>query len=104
MAPSVCLTSSTMFVETAAPGPTLFGHACDGGYGQSDLAWAARNRVRFSEVPESADRCTGVMVLFGSDTPGFAATSAGSFHCLILPLKIFAPSEGVRVSLATPCR
>ncbi len=58
--------------------------------------------MKFWVVPESDERCTGVIEVLGSDTPALMAAIAGSFHLLILPVKICAATDGVRFSLLSP--
>ena len=41
-------------------------------------------------VPEPSDRCTIVISVPGSFTPGFSFAIAGSFHFVILPWKMSA--------------
>ena len=55
-------------------------------------------------VPESSERCTGVIVVLGSLAPGLSAAIAGSFHFVILPLKMSAIVGAESWSLSTPSR
>ena len=41
-------------------------------------------------VPDSSERCTTVMLVLGSLTPGFWLVISGSFHFLTLPRKMSA--------------
>jgi hypothetical protein len=66
------------------------------------LAWASRNLVKFSVVPESLDRWTDVIVVPGSVAPLFAAAISGSFHLVIFPEKILARMSGVTVRSSAP--
>src|SRR5262249_16635044 len=52
--------------------------------------WLAKNAVSWAVVPEPSDRMTGVIFIAGRATPGLSATIAGSFHCVIAAVKIFA--------------
>ena len=60
--------------------------------------------MKFCVVPESSARCTGVIAVLGSFTPELSAAMAGSFHFLILPLKIFAMVSADICRLVTPGR
>ena len=53
--------------------------------------------MKFAVVPDSSERCTGVMSVSGRSAPGFVAAIAGSFHFVISPLKIFAVVSGVEL-------
>lgn len=46
--------------------------------------------MKFLVVPESSDRCTGVIAVSGRSTPSLRAAIAASFHVVILPSKIWA--------------
>ena len=46
--------------------------------------------MKFVVVPELSDRCTIVIAVDGSVTPGLSALIAASFHFLILTAKILA--------------
>lgn len=46
--------------------------------------------MKFSVVPESSERETGVIGRSGSSTSGFSAAMAGSFHWVISPRKMRA--------------
>ncbi len=55
------------------------------------------------DVPLPSERWTRMMSRAGSVTPGFAATSAGSFHFVIFPRKMPAIASGVSFNpLFTP--
>jgi hypothetical protein len=58
--------------------------------------------VKFCVVPESSERCTGVMALLGSLAPEFCDAMAGSFHLVIFELKIFARVGASRTRFYTP--
>jgi hypothetical protein len=60
--------------------------------------------VKFSVVPESSERCTGVIAVSGSSTPSFRAAIAGSFHVVIVPAKMPAMVAASRFSSSTPSR
>ena len=51
-------------------------------------------------VPEPSERCTTVMSVAGSVTPGFSFAIAGSFHFVILPRKMSARTGPVNFSSA----
>ncbi len=55
-------------------------------------------------VPESSERWKAWIALSGSVLPLFRAAIAGSFHFLILLLKILATVGASRVRLSTPAR
>ena len=46
--------------------------------------------MKLAVVPDSSERCTGVIFVLGRFTPGLSALMAGSFQVVISPLKIFA--------------
>ncbi len=60
--------------------------------------------MKFAVVPDSSERCTGVMSVSGRFAPGLSAAIAGSFHFVISPLKIFAVTSGESCRLSTPER
>jgi hypothetical protein len=80
-----------------AASPPSTGNTPSGSYGQSAAAVAARYSVKFSVVPESSERLTGVMAVSGSWASGLSAAIAGSFHVVIFWLKIFAMVAGREV-------
>ena len=55
-------------------------------------------------VPEASARCTTVMSVLGSVTPGLSAAIAASFHFVICPLKILAIVAALSCSELTPLR
>src|SRR3954469_21514481 len=65
---------------------------------------ASRNLVRLSVVPESSERCSGLIGVDGSFTPELSLAIAGAFHALILPAKIPAIVLGASWMLSTPLR
>jgi len=58
--------------------------------------------VKFSVVPESSERCTGVIAWSGRVASGFWSAMAGSFHFVIVPAKMPATVAGSRSSESTP--
>ena len=54
--------------------------------------------MKFFVVPESSERCTGVIFVAGRVTPGLSTAMAGSSHDVILPSKICAIVSGVMLS------
>ena len=54
--------------------------------------------MKFSVVPDSSERLTGVMRVSGSSTPGLSLAIAGSFQVVISWLKIFARVSGSRAA------
>ncbi len=71
---------------------------------QSSGAAAARYSTKFSVVPDSSERLTGVMARSGSSTSGLSAAIASSFHFLIFWSKIWAMVAGLRLSESMPSR
>src|SRR5262245_27483432 len=67
--------------STALSAPTSFDHA--------ELS-AESHEVNTNVVPDSSDRCTTEIGVFGSCVPWFNAWIAGSFHDVMSPMKIFA--------------
>jgi hypothetical protein len=60
--------------------------------------------VKFWVVPESSDRCTGVIAWFGSVLPGLSAAISGAFQLVILPSKMPAMVAGASCRSVTPGR
>ena len=58
--------------------------------------------MKFSVVPDSSERFTGVIGRSGSVTPGLSAAIAGSFQLVICWLKMPASTAGERFSSSTP--
>ena len=58
--------------------------------------------MKFSVVPESSERCTGVIARSGSVAPAFVAAMAGSFQLVIVPAKMPAIVAASRLSASTP--
>src|SRR5689334_1688282 len=63
-------------------------------------AW--RYLVKLFVVPDESERCTTVMFVDGSETPGLSALIAASFHVLIWRWKIFAIVSAESCSLLRP--
>src|SRR5690606_39299917 len=82
----------------------ISGHTPSGSCGQSAPAASARYSVKFSVVPDSSERFTGVIGVSGSCTPGFSAAIAGSFQVVICRLKTFAIVAGDIRRESTPSR
>src|SRR5450631_386641 len=101
MPPSVDLTALDTPALACLPSP-LPVHVLPGAAVQSVGAAAARYLVKFSVVPEESERKKTLMAVAGRVMPGLMAAIAGSFHLVITPLKIFAVTAGVRISLLTP--
>src|SRR5690606_29808320 len=75
-----------------------------GGYGHASGAAAWRYSVKFSVVPDSSERLTGVIRRAGSGTSGLSATIAGSSHRVIVRAKTPATVAGDIVRVSTPSR
>ena len=60
--------------------------------------------MKLAVVPDSSERCTGVIFVLGRFTPGLSALMAGSSQVVISPLKIFAVVSGLSCRLSTPWR
>ena len=58
--------------------------------------------MKFSLVPDSSERWTGVMVSSGSVASGLSATMASSFYLVMVPAKMPASVSGARLSSSTP--
>src|SRR5438552_1945733 len=102
MPPSAPCTPCWTPSEPFLPAPTKPAGVLSGARVQSDEAAAARYFLKFSVVPESSDRKNTLMPSDGRFTPELAALMAASSHLVILPVKILAINEGVRVRLVTP--
>src|SRR6476620_4551293 len=61
-----------------------------------------RNFVVFSVVPDSSERKKTVMFADGSFAPELSLAIFGSFHVLMVPLKIPESTSAFRTSLSTP--
>ena len=60
--------------------------------------------MKFSVVPDSSERLTGVIRVSGSSTSGFSLAIAGSFQLVIFWLKIPASVGAESCSDSTPSR
>ena len=58
--------------------------------------------MKFSVVPDSSERKNTLIGVLGSVASGLTLAIAGSFHVVILPLKMLAMTSGVSTSLSTP--
>ena len=56
---------------------------------QMGLCLAIIHNVNCAVAPEPSERTTGTIARAGIVRPGLSATIAGSFHCLMMPVKIF---------------
>src|SRR3954453_21426039 len=97
----VPVTASATPEDLFLPSPVPV-HAFAGSFVHAPLPAAARNFVVFSVVPDSSERKKTVIGSLGSVTPGLILAIAGSFHVLIVPLKILASTSAFMVSLSTP--
>src|SRR6478752_2565101 len=101
MPPSVDFTALATPADFSLPSP-LPVHFLPGAAVHTFGAAAARYLVKFSVVPDSAERKETLLAVAGSVTPGLTLAMAGSFHVVIWPRKILAGTSGVRMSLSTP--
>ncbi len=60
--------------------------------------------MKFSVVPDSSERWTGVIARSGSVVPGLSAAISGASHRVMVPLKMPAIVAGARLSSATSGR
>ena len=60
--------------------------------------------MKFCVVPESSERCTGLIAWFGSVLPGLSAAISGAFQLVILPRKMPATVAGESCRSVTPGR
>ena len=58
--------------------------------------------MKFSVVPDSSERWTGVMAWSGSVLPGLSAAISGAFQLVILPRKMPAIVAGASCRSVTP--
>ena len=65
---------------------------------------AVRNFVKLLVVPDPSARCTTVIAVLGSFTPGLSAAIAASFHFVIFRAKILARVLSERRRSFTPLR
>ena len=77
-----------------AASPPLTGQSPLTSYVQTLGATSDRYSTKFSVVPDSSERLTGVMRVSGSSMPGLSAAIALSFQLVISWLKIFASVSG----------
>ncbi len=56
--------------------------------------------MKFCVVPDSSERCTGLMAVSGSSTSGLSAAIASSFQVVMPPEKIPAITAGDRLSVS----
>src|SRR6476469_500510 len=101
MPPSVFLTLSATPAEPSRPSPMPV-HFLDGSVVQAVGAAVFRYFSKFSVVPDSPVRKKTLIAVAGSAVPLLIVAMAGSFHMVILPLKMLAMTSGVSTSLSTP--
>src|SRR5450631_615469 len=101
MPPSVAFTALATPAFACLPSP-LPVHVLPVAWGQSLGAEPFRYLVKLSVVPDESERKKTLIAVAGRVTPGLMAAIAGSFHLVMTPLKIFAVTAGVRISLSTP--
>src|SRR3954468_19629174 len=88
----------------SAPSPDLNGQASLAPFVHAlGAAWCTQSS-KLSVVPESSERCTGVIFIDGRLIPGLSCLISGSFHEVTLPEKMSAAVVGDRFSLSTPLR
>src|SRR5882757_9737641 len=102
MVPSPPVTVCTMPDVCAPDWPPDSGQSPLGSCGQAAGATADRYSVKFSVVPDSSERFTGVIADDGSCASGLSAAIAGSFHVVICRLKIQASVAGESCRPSTP--
>ena len=101
MPPSVDFTPSETPEDFSLPSP-LPVQALPGSAVQLSGAAALRYFVKFSVVPDSSARKNTLIAVAGRVTPGLMAAIAGSFHVVVLPLKMSAATAGVMTRLSRP--
>src|SRR3954452_23643121 len=94
-----CATPEDLFLPSPTPAQ-LF----DGSLVQTPCPASLRKVSTFWVVPDSSERKNTVMLSLGREAPEFSFAICGSFHFLILPVKISAATFGVSTSLSTPSR
>ena len=104
MVPVPPVTACTTPSVPWAASPPSTGQTPSGSYGKSAPAVATRYSMKFSVVPESSARFTGVIGPAGSAVPPLSAVMAGSDQSVICWLKILAMVDGERFSSSTPSR
>ena len=87
-----------------AASPPETGHTPLGSYGQASGAAANRYSSKFSVVPDSSERFTGVMLVLGSSTSGLSSAMAGSSQVVTCWLKMLAISVASMFSESMPGR
>ena len=60
--------------------------------------------MKFCVVPDSSERCTGLIAVSGSLASGLSAAISSAFHAVIAPEKIPAIVAGDRFSSGTSGR
>src|SRR6476619_211050 len=84
-------TPEDLFLPSPVPAHDLLGSAV-----QAPWLAAFRNFSTFSVVPDSSDRKNTEILLLGRFAPGFSSAIAEAFQVVILPVKIWASTSGVR--------
>ena len=59
--------------------------------------------VNWADVPDPSERTTGTTRVAGMTRPGLSAWMAGSFHCVMTPVKIFATFSPLSRNDSTRC-
>src|SRR4249919_2259731 len=90
-------TPDDLFLPSPVPVQALPGSSF-----QAPLPALERNFVVFSVVPDSSERKNTVMFALGSLAPELSLAILGSFHVLMVPLKISASTSAFSTSLSTP--
>src|SRR5215510_10748387 len=90
-------TPEDLFLPSPVPVQALAGSLF-----QAPLPALYKNFVVFSVVPDSSERKNTVMFALGSLASGLSFAIFGSFHVLIVPLKIWAIVSALSTSLSTP--
>src|SRR5215216_1219841 len=90
-------TPEDLFLPSPVPVQALAGSSF-----HAPLPALERNLVVFSVVPDSSERKKTVMFALGRSTPELSLAIFGSFHVLMVPLKIWASVSAFNTSLSTP--
>src|SRR4051812_17174581 len=104
MVPEPPLTASMTPDVPSAPSPDLNGQVSLAAFVQALAAVWCSQSVKLFVVPESSERCTGVIFVDGRLAPGLSLLISGSFHEVTLPEKMSATVVGDRLSFVTPLR
>src|SRR3954470_24850367 len=104
MVPEPPFTASMTPEVPSAPSPDLNGQVSLASFVHASGAVWCSQSVKLFVVPESSERCTGVIFVDGRLAPGLSFMISGSFHDVTLPAKMSAAVAGERLSLSTPSR